>query len=307
MGFGFSSCYGVDLSDLATANLIIYPDDVIRNAKRANNVLGHGGYGTVYYSEVENDPVAIKVVKGGRQGIDGMRREIDILNSIRPHPNIIQLLGYCTSPAALVYEFVPGGTLCSHLHDFASHNRPPLTLTRRLNIARDMAVVLCHLQPQRGRKILYRDIKPSNILLDENFNVKLADFGMAVELHPDENELIGGTVLCTNGYIPIDGHFSGKIDVFSFGVVLVELITGMKANDPARLGRFDENLARWAAQLRTHVGIVDSNIVENYPAEVMGSTFELAHDCVQGNRHDRPTPQEILDRLNEIIRTYGGE
>ncbi|CAN1811589.1 Putative proline-rich receptor-like protein kinase PERK11 [Linum perenne] len=95
---------------------------------------------------------------------------------------------------------------------------------RRLIIAREMAQVLCHLQPEGGRKTLHRDIKSSNILLDDNLDVKLADFGMAMELHPSENEPTGETVLCTNGYIPIDSRFSGRIDVCSFGVVLVELV-----------------------------------------------------------------------------------
>ncbi|CAN1340519.1 U-box domain-containing protein 33 [Linum perenne] len=153
-----------------------------------------------------------------------MKREIDILTSIKDYPNIIRLIGYCNKPPALVYGYMSGGTLCSHLHDFASHNRPPLTLMRRLIITKDMARVLCHLQLEGGRKTLHGDIKLSNILLDENLDVKLADFGMAMELHSSESEPTGETVLCTNGYILIDGRFSGSIDVYSFGVVLVKLV-----------------------------------------------------------------------------------
>ncbi|CAN1179579.1 Receptor-like kinase TMK2 [Linum perenne] len=111
---------------------------------------------------------------------------------------------------------------------------------RRLIIARDMARVLCHLQLEEGTMILHRDIKPSNILLDDNLDIKLADFGMAMELHPSENEPIGEIISCTQAYVPVDSHLSRKIDVYSFGVVPLEFVTGRKAIDPARIGRFHD-------------------------------------------------------------------
>uniref|UniRef100_A0A804R109 non-specific serine/threonine protein kinase n=1 Tax=Zea mays TaxID=4577 RepID=A0A804R109_MAIZE len=196
------------------------------------NLLGQGGFGHVYRGTVGGREVAIKKLQaGGGQGDREFRAEVEIISRVH-HKNLVSLVGYCLygEQRLLVYEYVPNKTLEFHLHGTGS-GRPTLDWPRRWRIAVGSAKGLAYLHEDCYPKIIHRDIKAANILLDYHYEPKVADFGLAkyqaAEVTPVSTRVIG-----TFGYLAPEYAATGKIsdrsDVFSFGVMLLELITGRK-------------------------------------------------------------------------------
>ncbi|KAF8718776.1 hypothetical protein HU200_025078 [Digitaria exilis] len=194
------------------------------------NIIGQGGFGCVY-----------------RGMLDGA--EVEIISRVH-HRNLVSLVGYCiySDERLLVYEFVPNKTLDSHLH---GHNGPPLDWHQRWKIAVGSARGLAYLHDDCYPKIIHRDVKASNILLDHNFEPKVADFGLA-KYQPGDHTHVSTRVMGTFGYIAPEFLSSGKLtdkaDVFSYGVVFLELITGRLPVQSSQ-SYMDDTLVGWARPL----------------------------------------------------------
>lgn len=232
--------------------------------------------------------------------------EIAILTRLR-HPNLVSLYG-CTSrhsrELVLVYEYVPNGTVADHLHgEFAKPGALPW-LTR-MKIAVETASALKYLH---ASDIIHRDVKTNNILLDKNFCVKVADFGLS-RLFPTDVSHVSTAPQGTPGYVDPEYHecyqLTGKSDVFSFGVVLIELISSMPAVDITR-HRQEINLSNMAInKIQNHTlhELVDQSLgfQSDYTIQRMiTAVAELAFQCLQYVKDMRPSMEEVLKELQEI-------
>lgn len=284
-----------------------------REIERATNYfcdkqrLGTGAYGTVYAGKLQNHEwVAIKRIKRG-DSVEQVMNEIKLLSSIS-HPNLVRLLGCSIEDGehVLVFEYMPNGTLCQHLHGERGEG---LTWPVRLAIASETARAIAHLHSSKP-PIYHRDVKSSNILLDYNFKSKVADFGLS-RLGMPENSHISTAPQGTPGYLDPQYHqdfrLSDKSDVYSFGVVLVEIITSLKAVDFNRT-QGEVNLANLAID-RIGRGILDEIIdpfLESEKDEWTWSSIrkvaELAFCCLSFHWDLRPSMHEVADEL-EHIRT----
>ncbi|KAJ8545837.1 hypothetical protein K7X08_018420 [Anisodus acutangulus] len=215
-----------------------------------SNLLGQGGFGYVHKGVlVDGTVVAVKSLKSGSgQGEREFQAEVDIISRVH-HRHLVSLVGYCIddSQRMLVYEYVPNKTLEFHLHGKGHH---VMDWGTRLKIALGSAKGLAYLHEDCHPKIIHRDIKAANILLEDNFEAKVADFGLA-KLSSDNFTHVSTRVMGTFGYLAPEYASSGKLidksDVFSFGVVLLELITGKRPVDPSNM--MEDSLVDWARPL----------------------------------------------------------
>ncbi|XP_015162764.1 probable serine/threonine-protein kinase At1g18390 isoform X1 [Solanum tuberosum] len=274
----------------------------------SSRVLGDGGYGTVYYGKLKDGrEIAVKrLYEHNCKRMEQFVNEIDILTRLR-HNNLVTLYG-CTSRRSrellLVYEYIPNGTLADHLHGDRAKDGS-LTWPVRMNIAIETAGALAYLH---ASDVIHCDVKTNNILLDHNFGVKVADFGIS-RLFPNDVSHISTTPRGTPGYIDPKYHecyqLTIKSDVYSFGVVLVELISSMPAVDMNRHSQ-EINLANYAINkiIKSAVNeLIDPSLgfdSDTKTREMTTSVAELAFLCLQTDRDVRPTMVEVLDTLNEI-------
>uniref|UniRef100_A0A0D9WBP5 non-specific serine/threonine protein kinase n=1 Tax=Leersia perrieri TaxID=77586 RepID=A0A0D9WBP5_9ORYZ len=283
----------------------------------AHKLLGEGGFGSVYKGHLpDGKQVAVKQLKdGGGQGEREFQAEVEIISRVH-HRHLVSLVGYCISnnQRLLVYDFVPNNTLHYHLH---GHGRPVLDWQARITIAAGAARGIAYLHEDCHPRIIHRDIKSSNILLDDNFEAHVADFGLA-RLALDAVTHVTTRVMGTFGYMAPEYASSGKLtersDVFSFGVVLLELITGRKPVDASRpLG--DESLVEWARPLLTRAietgnleELVDPRLERNFNEAEMFRMIEAAAACVRYSASRRPKMSQVvraLDSLADIDLTNG--
>ncbi|KAK9136436.1 hypothetical protein Syun_015766 [Stephania yunnanensis] len=270
--------------------------------------LGNGAYGTVYAGKLNNDEwVAIKKIRyRDRDGIEQVMNEIKIISSVS-HSNLVRLLGFCLEreEQILIYEFMPNGTLSQHLQRERGSGLP---WTIRLSIATETAQAIAYLHSSVDPPIYHRDIKSSNILLDRNFNSKVADFGLS-RLGMTETSHISTTPQGTPGYLDPEYHqnfyLSDKSDVYSFGVVLVEILTAMKVVDFTR----PPNYVNLAALAIDKIGrgcvedILDPVLEPHRDAWTLSSVFkvaELAFRCLAFHRDMRPSMTEVAAELEQI-------
>ncbi|XP_059316917.1 LEAF RUST 10 DISEASE-RESISTANCE LOCUS RECEPTOR-LIKE PROTEIN KINASE-like 1.1 isoform X2 [Lycium ferocissimum] len=270
--------------------------------------LGDGGYGTVYYGKLQDGrEVAVKrLYDHNARRKEQFVTEIEILTRLR-HKNLVTLYG-CTSKLSdqllLVYEYVPNGTIADHLHGHKA-NDCWLTWPIRMKIAIEAASALAYLH---ASDIIHRDVKSNNILLDQNFCVKVGDFGLS-RPHPTDISHISTAPQGTPGYIDPKYHecyqLTDKSDVYSFGVVLVELISSMPAVDFSRHNE-EINLSNYAINriLRCAFNeLIDATLGFQSDAEVRRMTTsvaELSFRCLQFDKDMRPTMVEVLETLEEI-------
>ncbi|KAJ0491360.1 putative protein kinase RLK-Pelle-PERK-1 family [Helianthus annuus] len=273
------------------------------------NLLGQGGFGYVHRGVLPNGKeVAVKQLKtGSGQGEREFQAEVEIISRVH-HKHLVSLVGYCMTGAQrlLVYEFVPNNTLEFHLH---GKNRPVMEFPTRLRIALGAAKGLAYLHEDCHPKIIHRDIKAANILLDFNFEAKVADFGLA-KITSDVATHVSTRVMGTFGYLAPEYASSGKLtdksDVFSFGVMLLELITGRRPVDSAQT-YVDDSLVDWARPLLTRAmddgnfdSIVDSRLQKEYNHNEMARMISCAAACVRHSARRRP-------KMSQVVRALEGD
>ncbi|KAK3218293.1 hypothetical protein Dsin_012263 [Dipteronia sinensis] len=270
--------------------------------------LGDGGFGIVYYGVLKDGrSVAVKrLYENSLKRVEQFMNEIEILTTLR-HPNLVTLYG-CTSRHSrellLVYEFISNGTVADHLHGRNS-NSGLLPWPVRLSIAVETANALSFLHTS---DVIHRDVKTNNILLENNFQVKVADFGLS-RLFPTDVTHVSTAPQGTPGYVDPEYYqcykLTDKSDVFSFGVVLIELISSLEAVDTNR-HRHDINLANMAVnkiQNQALGELVDPSLgfERDYAVRSMvTSVAELAFRCLQQDRDIRPSMQEVVEVLKGI-------
>ncbi|XP_022865652.1 LEAF RUST 10 DISEASE-RESISTANCE LOCUS RECEPTOR-LIKE PROTEIN KINASE-like 1.3 isoform X3 [Olea europaea var. sylvestris] len=270
--------------------------------------LGDGGFGTVYYGVLADGRiVAVKrLYENNFKRVEQFMNEVEILTRLR-HKNLVTLYG-CTSKRSrellLVYEYIPNGTVADHLHGKRSKSGL-LSWAVRLNIAIETANALAYLHKS---DIIHRDVKTNNILLDNDFHVKVADFGLS-RLFPNDVTHVSTAPQGTPGYVDPEYYqcyqLTEKSDVYSFGVVLVELISSLQAVDTNR-HRLDINLANMAVnKIQNHtlhelvdlsLGFETNSVVRRMATLVA----ELAFRCLQQERDMRPSMEEVLEVLRGI-------
>ncbi|KAJ6904255.1 hypothetical protein NC651_021401 [Populus alba x Populus x berolinensis] len=277
---------------------------VATNRFSKDNIIGDGGYGVVYQGHfINGTPVAVKkLLNNPGQADKDFRVEVEAIGHVR-HKNLVRLLGYCMegTQRMLVYEYVNNGNLEQWLHG-GMRQHGYLTWEARMKILLGTAKALAYLHEAIEPKVVHRDIKSSNILIDDNFNAKLSDFGLAKLLGAGKSH-ITTRVMGTFGYVAPEYANSGllneKSDVYSFGVVLLEAITG---RDPVDHGRPENevNLVEW---LKTMVARRRSEEVVDPMIETRPSTSALkrglltALRCVDQDADKRPKMSRVVRML----------
>ncbi|KAL8525555.1 hypothetical protein ACS0TY_014971 [Phlomoides rotata] len=219
---------------------------------KEENFIGEGGFGKVYKGRLRDTGEIVAIKQLDRNGCQGSREftvEVYMLSNV-DHPNLVKLIGYCAEEEQklLVYEYMPLGSLEAHLHDIEPNKRP-LDWNIRMKIAAGAALGLEYLHCKTP-PVIYRDLKCSNILLGEGYHAKLSDFGLAKMGPCGDQTHVSTRVMGTYGYCAPDyamtGQLTVKSDIYSFGVVLLEIISGRKAIDCTRTGP-EQNLVEWVS------------------------------------------------------------
>ncbi|XP_038697902.1 nodulation receptor kinase-like [Tripterygium wilfordii] len=277
--------------------------------QKYRTLIGEGGFGSVYRGTLTDDEeVAVKVRSStSTQGTREFENELNLLSAIR-HENLVPLLGYCCEhdQQILVYPFMANGSLQDRLYGEAA-KRKTLDWPTRLSIALGAARGLTHLHTFAGRSVIHRDVKSSNILLDHSMCAKVADFGFS-KYAPQEGD--SGTSLevrGTAGYLDPEyystQHLSAKSDVFSFGVVLLEIVSGREPLNIKR-PRNEWSLVEWAKPYIRESKIdeiVDPNIKGGYHAEAMWRVVEVALACIEPFSAYRPCMADIVRELEDAL------
>ncbi|CAL5333132.1 unnamed protein product [Camellia sinensis] len=283
----------------------IFTSDDLKKATNnydESRVLGQGGQGTVYKGILpDNTIVAIK----SQYQIEQFINEVIILSQVN-HRNVVKLLGCCleTQIPLVVYEFVTNGTLYEHIHNI-DHNRSSITWENRFRIAIETAAALSYLHSAASTPIIHRDVKSTNILLDDNYVAKVSDFG-ASRLIPIDQTQLTTLVQGTLGYLDPEyfhtSQLTEKSDVYSFGVVLLELLMGKKAlsfNRP----ELERNLAMHfvSSMKEDHLyEIVNEQVMNEANADQLKEVAILAKRCLRVKGDERPAMKEVAIELEGL-------
>ncbi|CAL5029162.1 unnamed protein product [Urochloa decumbens] len=318
---GSSSLTG-DVHMIEAGNFVIAVQ-VLRGATKnfaKENVLGRGGFGVVYKGELHDGTmIAVKRMESvavSNKALDEFQAEIAVLTKVR-HRNLVSILGYAIegNERLLVYEYMPNGALSRHLFGWRQFGLEPLSLKKRLNIALDVARGMEYLHNLGHHRFIHRDLKSANILLGDDFRAKVSDFGLMKDA-PDGNFSVATRLAGTFGYLApeyaVTGKISTKADVFSFGVVLLELITGTTAIDDSRVGEGEEtrHLAYWFCQIRKDeeklraaidptLDVTDEEIFES-----ISVIAELAGHCTAREPSQRPDMGHAVNVLVPMVEKW---
>ncbi|XP_074587812.1 putative serine/threonine-protein kinase PBL19 [Curcuma longa] len=305
-------------------NLRAFEFDDLKNATNnfsRMNKIGEGGFGSVYRGYIKGTldaaddkrrTVAIKKLnQRSMQGHKQWLAEVQFL-AVVEHPNLVELLGYCAKDGErgierlLIYEFMPNKSLEDHLFNRAY---PVLPWSLRLQIALGVAEGLQYLHEGLEVQVIYRDFKASNVLLDNDFKPKLSDFGLAREGPTEGRTHVTTAVVGTYGYAAPDyvetGHLTAKSDVWSFGVVLFEILTGRRSLDRNRPSQ-EQKLLDWVRQFpiesKKFTMIMDPRLRHQYAVEAAREMAKLANTCLVKNPRDRPSMSQVVERLRRVVR-----
>ncbi|KAL7265067.1 hypothetical protein ACSBR1_002924 [Camellia fascicularis] len=280
--------------------------------------LGEGGFGCVYKGVVKSseDPerkLVVAVKQLGKRGLQGHKEwvtEVNVLGVVE-HPNLVKLVGHCAEDdergiqRLLIYEFMPNKSVEDHL---STKSETPLPWAMRLKIAQDAARGLAYLHEGMDFQIIFRDFKSSNILLDEQWNAKLSDFGLA-RLGPQEGLThVSTAVVGTIGYAAPEyiqtGRLTSKSDVWSYGVFLYELITGRRPLDLNR-PKSEQKLLDWVkphlSDSKKFQQILDPRLEWNGSRKSAQKLAIIANRCLGKNAKARPKMSEVLEMVNQLV------
>ncbi|XP_020249700.1 probable serine/threonine-protein kinase PBL2 [Asparagus officinalis] len=283
---------------------------------RSDSFLGEGGFGCVFKGWIDEKTFAptrpgtgivVAVKKLKRESFQGHKEwltEVTYLGQLH-HENLVKLIGYCSEDdnKLLVYEFMPRGSLENHLF---KRGAQPISWNMRVNIAVDVARGLSFLH-SLPIQVIYRDLKASNVLLDSDFNAKLSDFGLARNGPTGDNTHVSTRVVGTRGYAAPEYVATGRLsltsDMYSFGVVLLELLSGRRALDEDR-GAAEETLVEWAkpflSNKRKMFRIMDTRLGGQYSKKGAQTIASLALQCIHIDPKNRPNIAEVLAELEKL-------
>ncbi|BFG19718.1 hypothetical protein CerSpe_059920 [Prunus speciosa] len=271
------------------------------------NILGRGGFGTVYKGRLADGTlVAVKRLKAEKTKGEELQFQTEVeLITMAVHRNLLRLRGFCMTQTErlLVYPYMANGSVASCLRD-RPEARPPLDWEKRKRIALGSARGLAYLHDHCDPKIIHRDVKAANILLDEEFEAVVGDFGLA-KLMAYKDKQVTTAVRGTLGYIAPEylstGKSSEKTDVFGYGVMLLELVTGKTAFHLAMLANnVDVLLFDWVKGLlkdRRLEALVDANLKGNYIIDEVEQLIHVALFCTQSSPGQRPQMSEVVKML----------
>ncbi|XP_073062879.1 serine/threonine-protein kinase PCRK1-like [Primulina eburnea] len=285
--------------------------------------LGEGGFGSVYQGIMKSseDPAkkhAVAVKQLGKRGLQGHKEwvtEVNVLGVVE-HPNLVKLIGYCAEDdergiqRLLIYEYMPNGSVEDHL---SIKSTTPLSWTMRLRIALDAAKGLAYLHEEMDFQIIFRDFKSSNILLDEQWNSKLSDFGLARLGPPEGLTHVSTAVVGTMGYAAPEyvrtGHLTSKTDVWSYGVFLYELITGRRPLDRNR-PKSEQKLLEWVkpyvSDAKKFKHILDPRLDGKQILKSAHKLSLVANRCLARQSKTRPKMSEVLEMVRQVVDTSAG-
>ncbi|CAN1275304.1 Receptor-like cytoplasmic kinase 176, partial [Linum perenne] len=295
---------------LQSSNLKVFSFAELRSSTRnfrPDSVLGEGGFGSVFKGCKPGTGIIIAVKRLNQDGWQGHKEwlaEINYLGQLH-HPNLVKLVGYCLEDdhRLLVYEFMSRGSLENHL--FRSEF-DPLSWSIRMKVALGAARGLAFLHSTEVQ-VIYRDFKASNILLDTNYNAKLSDFGLARDGPTGDKSHVSTRVMGTYGYAAPEylatGHLTAKSDIYSFGVVLLEILSGRRAIDKNRPSG-QHNLVEWARPYlinkRRVLRVMDARLEGQYLLPRAQKVANLALQCLAMEPRFRPTMDEVVTVLEQV-------
>ncbi|KVI04036.1 probable serine/threonine-protein kinase PIX13 [Cynara cardunculus var. scolymus] len=280
---------------------------------RTDTVLGEGGFGKVYKGWIEDKSnskhniIAVKKLNSeSMQGLEEWQAEVDFLGRLS-HPNLVKLFGYCYegTELLLIYEFMQKGSLENHLFGRGSTVQPlPWDIRLKILIGAAQGLMFLHTSE---KQVIYRDFKASNILLDGSYNAKISDFGLA-KIGPSASQShVSTRIMGTYGYAAPEyvstGHLYVKSDVYGFGMVMVEMLSGMRALDTGRPAA-QQNLSDWVkpylADRRKLKNIMDSRLEGRYPSKAVVQIALLALTCLGPEPKSRPSMKEVVEKLEQL-------
>ncbi|KAF7139545.1 hypothetical protein RHSIM_Rhsim07G0119900 [Rhododendron simsii] len=302
-------------------NLTVFSFSELRHATNDFNKLlkiGEGGFGSVYKGTLKppngnGDPTVVAIKKLNRHGLQGHKEwlaEVQFLGIV-DHPNLVKLLGYCSAESErgiqrlLVYEYMPNRSLEDHLFHGTSAVLP---WKKRLEIILGAAQGLAYLHEGLEIQVIYRDFKSSNVLLDKDFKPKLSDFGLAREGPVGDRTHVSTAVVGTYGYAAPEyvdtGHLTVKSDIYSFGVVLYEILTGRRTLERNR-PTAEQKLLEWVKQYPVDSNrfsmIIDLRLRNQYSFSAARKIAKLADSCLIKNAKDRPTMGHVVEILKQAL------
>uniref|UniRef100_A0A6N2MMR8 non-specific serine/threonine protein kinase n=1 Tax=Salix viminalis TaxID=40686 RepID=A0A6N2MMR8_SALVM len=306
-------------SSLAESGNVVISVQVLRKVTdnfSQKNQLGSGGFGIVYKGELDDGTkIAVKRMEAGVMGSKAggeFQAEIAVLTKVR-HRHLVSLLGFSIegSERLLVYEYMPQGALSMHLFHWKKLNLEPLSWMRRLSIALDVARGVEYLHSLARQTFIHRDLKSSNILLGDDFHAKVSDFGL-VKLAPDREQSVATRLAGTFGYLApeyaVMGKITTKVDVFSYGVVLMELLTGLTALDEER-SEESRYLAEWFWRIKSSkeklMAAIDPALnVDEETFESISTIAELAGHCTSRDPNHRPDMGHAVNVLGPLVEKW---
>ncbi|KAG7632720.1 Protein kinase domain [Arabidopsis suecica] len=287
---------------------------IATNSFRNESLIGRGGFGTVYKGRLSTGQnIAVKMLdQSGIQGDKEFLVEVLML-SLLHHRNLVHLFGYCAEgdQRLVVYEYMPLGSVEDHLYDL-SEGQEALDWKTRMKIALGAAKGLAFLHNEAQPPVIYRDLKTSNILLDHDYKPKLSDFGLAKFGPSNDMSHVSTRVMGTHGYCAPEYANTGKLtlksDIYSFGVVLLELISGRKALMPSSecVGNQSRYLVHWARPLFLNGRIrqiVDPRLARKggFSNILLYRGIEVAFLCLAEEANARPSISQVVECLKYII------